>query len=163
MAKVCIYMHAGWRSPLTLSQLVVPRAHVLHAPREADELLVALEQAGVTAGTWTTDSDLLVRGGRVLLWTPGASTLLELRPGDVASTLGVSEAQVSCLCTHNVRGQLSFHTHHHLPYTHSYSTLLSLQAATTLGDCIRSESSVPPACSSSMGQPKGCVAAHTPM
>ena len=67
----------------------------MEAPREADELLAALEAAGKTAGTLSTDSDLLVRAGTLVLWQPRAARVLEVTAAGCAQELGVREDQVS--------------------------------------------------------------------
>ena len=78
-----------------LAQLRAAGHSVIRAPREADELLVALERKGKTTGTITTDSDILVRGGTLLLWEPGAAHVLEVTAAGCAQELGVQEDQVS--------------------------------------------------------------------
>ena len=67
---------------------------IIQAPREADELLAALELASITRGTISTDSDILVRGGTLLLWEPRAVQVLKVTAADCARSLGVEQRQV---------------------------------------------------------------------
>lgn len=56
---------------------------------------MALEHAGATAGTVSTDSDILVRGGTLLLWEPRSAQLRRVTAADCAGPLDVHPRQVS--------------------------------------------------------------------
>jgi hypothetical protein len=110
----------------------------MRAPQEADELLVALEHAGKTVGTISTDSDILVRGGTLLLWTPRAHDVFQVSAATCAQRLGVQPKQVS---VRNLFLVLRSHAHAHRSYYSSSTSHFSQEATTatartTSGWCV---------------------------